>query len=248
MPVPALPMNSDEYARLHQLSATHWWHASLHERLLSELHAHFDGAKALRILDLGCGPGSFLRLLGAFQYAASGLDISADAISRCAELGLNAQQGDITDFHWANPASLDALFCLDSAYFFRGEQFSVFLRHAAEAIAPGGALFLHGPALSVFAGKHDKLVGIENRSSVPEFRAALDPHLWKIERLEYRYFLLSPLTFLSRKLGSERDYRAHSKALNAAMRGICVLEDRVLGGWRPWGSSVYLRARRTSAS
>lgn len=49
----------------------------------------------IKVLDLGCGLGNNLRFLASTGFAATGLDISDDAVSRCEQLlkseGLNAE-------------------------------------------------------------------------------------------------------------------------------------------------------------
>jgi len=51
-------------------------------------------SEPLKVLDIGCGRGEWLHLLGDFHYQASGLDISQTMVDFCRLEGLQAEQGD----------------------------------------------------------------------------------------------------------------------------------------------------------
>ncbi|MEO5627725.1 MAG: class I SAM-dependent methyltransferase [Candidatus Saccharimonadales bacterium] len=50
------------------------------------------------VLDIGCGRGEFLRMLGKSKINATGLDINLDMVNRASQQGLKAQQGDALSF------------------------------------------------------------------------------------------------------------------------------------------------------
>ncbi|OWW21690.1 class I SAM-dependent methyltransferase [Noviherbaspirillum denitrificans] len=56
--------------------------------------AHFKGENAARIVDVGCGRGEWLELLGAEGFKATGVDMNQAMVADCKERGLDAECGD----------------------------------------------------------------------------------------------------------------------------------------------------------
>ncbi|WP_274427850.1 class I SAM-dependent methyltransferase [Desulfosarcina sp. BuS5] len=52
----------------------------------------------IRALDLGCGRGEWLELLGEHGYKAQGIDINRIMVAKSKELGLNVQQADVREY------------------------------------------------------------------------------------------------------------------------------------------------------
>ena len=70
---------------------------------------HFDGATD--VLDIGCGRGEFLELLGERGVAARGIDTNHEMVQVCRERGLAADEGDALTYLSGLPdASLGGLF------------------------------------------------------------------------------------------------------------------------------------------
>jgi SAM-dependent methyltransferase len=70
-----------------------------------------DFAPGGRVLDLGCGRGEFLELLGRGGFQAEGIDLNAEMIEVCRNKGLAVEQGDLLDRLAGRPdASLEGIF------------------------------------------------------------------------------------------------------------------------------------------
>lgn len=56
--------------------------------------------RGARILDMGCGSGTFLERAEAAGFAPEGVDVSAAAVTLCRDRGLCARQGDVRKLEW----------------------------------------------------------------------------------------------------------------------------------------------------
>jgi O-antigen chain-terminating methyltransferase len=83
-------------------------------RLQTKYIRFFIEVGAKRVLDLGCGRGIFLRLLGDAGIEGVGVDISAEAVQLCRAAGFAVQQEDaLAALHRFVTAgeSFDGIFC-----------------------------------------------------------------------------------------------------------------------------------------
>jgi SAM-dependent methyltransferase len=83
------------------------------EKQIREHQAGFlaDFTPGGRILDLGCGRGEFLELLGRGGFQGEGIDLNTEMIEVCRDKGLSVEQGDLLERLAARPdASLDGIF------------------------------------------------------------------------------------------------------------------------------------------
>jgi 2-polyprenyl-3-methyl-5-hydroxy-6-metoxy-1,4-benzoquinol methylase len=103
-----------------------------------------------KLLDVGCGPGTFLAIAAKRGWSARGIDINAASVERCTAAGLDALAGP-----FPNPA-------------LAGERFDVVvfndviehltepragLRTARESLAPGGLLFISTPDIGALVAR-----------------------------------------------------------------------------------------------
>jgi 2-polyprenyl-3-methyl-5-hydroxy-6-metoxy-1,4-benzoquinol methylase len=104
------------------------------------IHRHLRQAGAQRIVELGCGPGRILRTLEDFPDVI-GVDTSAEDVSRCRAMGLNARVASALEFR--DGAPYDAVIASEIIeHVLRPDQL---LANAAANLAPGGLLVLTTP-------------------------------------------------------------------------------------------------------
>src|SRR3954466_1296493 len=89
----ALPqaMQQHTYAIMREVEDTHWWFAGrrrILKGLLRQIVSDSGAVGRPRILDVGCGTGANLELLGEFGDA-EGVDVSPDALHFCRDRGLD---------------------------------------------------------------------------------------------------------------------------------------------------------------
>lgn len=113
---------------------------------LSVLASAFADNRARRILDLGCGDGAMAEALQAQGFKVTGVDPSADALSRA------RQRLPDADFHCALAEKLPAdIGCFDAAYFVNSlhhvapDQMQAALLAAVSVIRPCGIVVVIEP-------------------------------------------------------------------------------------------------------
>jgi len=144
-------------------------------------------------LDLGCGRGEALALLGEHGIAARGVDGSARMVAMCRERGLDAVQGDLfAALAAAPPGSLGAVLSFHVVEHLPIGALDRLVHLAWGALRPGGTLILETPSpLSLVVGArnfwldptHARPVHPESLRLLYEL-AGFDP----VERLDLRPF------------------------------------------------------------
>ena len=98
------------------------------------------------VLDMGCGRGEWLELLGEEGFSAHGVDLDAGMLAACQELGLSVEQGDALEALRRLP---DASQCVVSGFHIAEHvPFAVLQEMVAEALRvlkPAGLLILETP-------------------------------------------------------------------------------------------------------
>jgi SAM-dependent methyltransferase len=87
-----------------------------------------------RILDVGCGAGTFLQVAQRAGFAVTGLDVSPAAAAICRAKGLCAEAGDFLGHHPRQPYAVVTFW--DVIEHLRTPH--AFLAHAAALVGPGG--------------------------------------------------------------------------------------------------------------
>lgn len=110
-----------------------------------------------RAVDLGCGRGEWLELLGEAGIEACGVDIDADMVAECRKLGLNAEEGDAISFLRSMPdesqAVVSAIHVVEHLLF---PEVQTLATEAMRVLKPAGLLILEtpNPENLVVAGYH----------------------------------------------------------------------------------------------
>jgi SAM-dependent methyltransferase len=113
-------------------------------RKLLPLLGHVDRRAA--ILELGCGPGYLLELLGREGWSnASGIDVSAEQVRLAAARGLNAVEAEALAWLSSREASYDAVIAIDFFEHFTRDELLRLTSAIHAALRPGGTLLLQTP-------------------------------------------------------------------------------------------------------
>jgi 2-polyprenyl-3-methyl-5-hydroxy-6-metoxy-1,4-benzoquinol methylase len=105
--------------------------------------------EAAEVLDAGCGDGSFIRVLNRCGRLARGVDLSAEMVRACREVGLDIEKADAVE-HLRGLASrsLDAVTCLHVVEHLPNRNLAEFVIAAYRVLRPGGLLLIETPKIA----------------------------------------------------------------------------------------------------
>lgn len=120
------------------------------------------------VLDLGCGRGEALDVLGRHGIDARGIDSSGAMVALCREKGLRADEGDLLDSLMAlEPSTLGAVVSFHVIEHLPTETVERLIRLAWNALRPGGVLVLETPSpLSLVMASRDFWIDPTHRRPV----------------------------------------------------------------------------------
>lgn len=104
---------------------------------------HFKGCS--RVLDVACGPGIFLQLLGEAGVAAEGVERNAAAVRYARGLGLQVHEADALSFLASGADDYDGLYCSHFIEHLPAEDAERLIRFAARRLRPGGVMVFAFP-------------------------------------------------------------------------------------------------------
>jgi len=104
------------------------------------------GAEPATALDLGCGRGEWLELLGEAGFAARGVDLDEGMLAACRERGLNVLNDDAINALRTTPdGSLSVVSAFHVVEHIAFDQVQILIGEALRALRPGGLLILETP-------------------------------------------------------------------------------------------------------
>jgi len=260
---PSIPVThrDEEYGQsgfdmLFQMQESHFWYRGRHRFLLAAVDRYTRSQQApLSAVDLGGGVGGWLRYLAdrrADRFQPLALADSSDTALTLAKNALPASaqryQIDLMNLGWEN--QWDCAFLLDVIEHLPDDTEAV--RQAAQALKPGGYLFITTPALKQFWNYNDELAHHLRRYNRNDYRDLAARTGLELCDARYFMFFLSPLYLLSRikpgiaKMSDEekkalvlKQHAIPANPINTTLSAIFSAETLV-GHWMrfPWGTSI----------
>ncbi len=177
---------------------THWWFAGRRKLFAVELNRASVSLEA-RVLDVGTGTGSNLRMLRDLGFTrVTGLDASDEAIRFCAAKGLSVvRKGDICAMPFADE-SFDVVLATDVI-----EHVDDDGRAAAEiarVLAPNGRVLVTVPAFQSLWGLQDRKAHHKRRYRLQPLLELLRLQGMQVERSYYFNYLLFVPIWIARRL------------------------------------------------
>lgn len=180
------------YAAEATVEETHWWFVGRRRLFARELAAAGITAGA-RILDVGTGTGSNLRMLRDLEYSAvEGLDLSEEAIRWCAGKGLGpVRRGSICDMPF-DDGTFDAALATDIIEHVEDDTRA--LAELARVIRPGGAALITVPAFPALWGLQDEVALHQRRYRMrPLLGLVRASGLSVVRAYHFNYLLFLPI-------------------------------------------------------
>lgn len=248
-------MQQHTYSIMYEVEGTHWWFAGRRRIIaafVEEICRKFENEQPQsgrpRILDVGCGTGANLELLG--QYGeAEGVDVSIDALQFCRARGLeNVRQGEAEKLPYEDGA-FDLVTALDVVEHLDDDLAG--LREMRRVLRPGGRALLFVPAFMFLWGVQDDVSHHRRRYTLKELRRVMREAGYEVERATYANLSFFAPILLGRVLMRVTGWRPASEnninvsALNGVLGRVLGAESALLRRVNfPFGVSALCIARR----
>ncbi|WP_051234279.1 class I SAM-dependent methyltransferase [Halomonas halocynthiae] len=137
-------------------------------------------------LDLGCGRGEWLEVLGAAGLKAEGIDQDADMLGGCRELGLKVSQGDALAFLKQQPdASRISISLMHVVEHIPFEMLRSIVAQARRVLVPDGVLIMETPnPENIMVGSCSFYMDPTHRNPLPSPLLAFVPEYYGFERVK----------------------------------------------------------------
>lgn len=206
------------------LEAEHWWF-KIRRQLLLEVVTHACSTDSDRILEVGCGTGSFISALQQVLPHATilGVEPNESAVRAATERGRSVQLGSFPRLS-VEPNSVDTLLAFDVLEHCEDDAAAV--REAGRVLSAGGRLVITVPALPSLWSVHDEINHHYRRYSATTLRRVLIDGGFDVERLTYFNSLLLPIGYATRwlsRFGPGREspgVRIPPRPLNSALESV----------------------------
>jgi SAM-dependent methyltransferase len=259
-PCPPVEHRDDEYDTtgfdtLWRMQEQHFWYRGRHRFLLKALDRFKPQSQEVRAVDLGGGVGGWVRYLedrrsNYFRRLALA-DSSELALTMAADIlpaSVDRYQIDLMNLGWKK--EWDIAFMFDVLEHIPDDVRAI--SQAAEALKPGGYLFVTTPALRQFWSYNDEVASHLRRYSHQDYAHLAQAAGLDLCDTRYFMFFLSPLYWLTRRRKkvdhmsegekaalSEQAHQVPFGPANALLYLIFAFETSLGHKLRfPWGTSI----------
>ena len=242
-------MEKDSYDVEAKVETFHWWFF-VRRRLLKRLLHSLDLPQEFSAVDIGCGTGSNLRILGSVGIDnVVGLDRSLYALSLAKKkVNLPFVRGDINNLP-IRSNSVGLIIALDVLEHIDNDLNAI--RELYQVLRKEGILILTVPAFNFLWGIQDVVTGHKRRYSKKGIMEKLKEERFAILKSSYfNFFLFFPILFARRmihllglKIASENEI--NSPLINFFFKAIFSMEVYVLKYFSfPFGVSIFCIAKK----
>jgi 2-polyprenyl-3-methyl-5-hydroxy-6-metoxy-1,4-benzoquinol methylase len=220
------------YDRMAELDGRHWWYVARREVLASLIRRRIAPPAGAHILEIGCGTGHNLEMLGRFGAVdAVEIDAAARAIAG-RRLGHSVKDAPLPDLPGVERGRYDMIALLDVLEHVEGDREA--LASIATRLKPGGRMLITVPAHPWMWSAHDEVNHHRRRYTKKALRAVLGAAGLKIEMLSYFNSLLFPVAAGARLAGRLTGRQGSDDALppaplNSLFKAVFGLERYAIG-------------------
>ncbi|MEO7365177.1 MAG: class I SAM-dependent methyltransferase [Sphingomicrobium sp.] len=244
-------MDAQVYLRMAELDDHHWWFVARREILRSLIKRKIQLPKDARILEIGCGTGHNLGMLGEFgALEATELDSGARALAS-SRLGRPVAAAALPDLSMFPAGSFDLIALLDVLE--HVEQDGPALAAIRQRLTVGGSLLVTVPANRWMWTAHDAAHHHHRRYTKRGLREAAVSAGFRIELLSHFNTLLFPPIAAARLTGKllgreSADDSIPPRPINGLLRRIFGSEALLVGRTpMPFGVSLVAILSRAEA-
>ncbi|HEX8642468.1 MAG TPA: class I SAM-dependent methyltransferase [Allosphingosinicella sp.] len=220
------------YDRMAELDSRHWWYRARRKVLARLIETKAKPPAHARILEIGCGTGHNLDMLGRFGTVdAVEMDDAARGVAT-ARLGRPARMATLPALEGVERGAYDLVALLDVLEHVEEDLAS--LVSISERLKPGGRILLTVPAHPWMWSAHDVVNHHKRRYTKRGLRETIEAAGLKVELLSYFNSLLFPLAAAARLAGrvtgkEDSDDKLPPAPLNAAFEFLFSLERYAVG-------------------
>jgi len=234
------------YDRMAEHDSRHWWYVARRDILADYVARYADLPKGAKILEIGCGTGHNLPMLGQFgEVDAIEIDAAAREIAT-RRLGKPVGAAPLPELSGVERGSYDMIAVLDVVEHIEDDVGA--LRAMAACLKPGGKILVTVPAHQWMWSAHDVVNHHKRRYSKRTLTGALRAAGLHWRKLGYFNSLLFPVAVAARVAGKlsgkdDSDDSPPAAPLNSVLGSIFRLERHLLGRMPlPPGLSLILIA------
>jgi SAM-dependent methyltransferase len=241
-------MDRQVYDRMRGLEDRHWWFRARRD-ILSDQIGRLGLPAGASVLEVGCGTGGNLGMLGRFG-AVTGMEPDDQARGFAAEKsGVPVESGLLPDGLPFKPGQFDLVAALDVIEHVDDDAGSV--KALARLLKPGGFMITTVPAYAWMWSHHDELHHHKRRYGLSAYRHLFDEAGLTVRKASYfNTALFAPIALVRliklvlRIKGADEDSMP-GPAINGLFRGLFAGERLWLrGAGFPFGVSILLIAER----
>jgi SAM-dependent methyltransferase len=236
------------FERMAELDQQHWWFVARRGILASVIRCIVRPSKEARVLEVGCGTGHNLAMLGEFgKLEACELDAVARGLASD-RLGRPVLEARLPDLSMFKAGSYDLIALLDVLEHVPDDLAS--LQAIRGLLKPGGALVLTVPANPWMWSAHDASHHHFRRYTRRQLAKVFSEASFDGQLLSYFNTLLFPLIGAARIFGKitgreSADDAMPGRTVNAVLKSIFGLEAGMIGRLPlPFGVSLIAVMRR----
>ena len=225
-------MERSAYREMAELDQRHWWYRARREVLAGLIRREAMPPPKARILEIGCGTGHNLEMLGRFgRLDALELDDEARAIAE-RRLGRKAMSAPLPELAGVRNRHYDLIAALDVIEHIDDD--GAALAAIAAKLKPGGRFVMTVPAHQWMWSAHDVVNHHKRRYSKRSLRQLIEESPLRLDKIGYFNSLLFPLAvaerLASRMRGKDNaDVKLPSAPLNAALERVFATERHLVG-------------------
>jgi SAM-dependent methyltransferase len=236
------------FDRMAELDQDHWWFIARRRILASVVERIVRPPKKARVLEVGCGTGHNLAMLGQYgALEACELDDCARALAS-KRLGREIKSARLPDLSMFERDTYDLVALLDVLEHVPDDVAS--LKAILKRLKPGGALLLTVPANPWMWSAHDVAHHHFRRYSKRKLARVIGDAGFEVQLLSFFNTLLFPLVAAARVVGKvtrkeSADDSLPSAPVNAVLENVFGLETNLVGRVpMPFGVSLVAVVRR----